>query len=109
MRTRMIAGLATMAAAGALVAVVPGAADASTPAIGHRCGASEAGNLRYTVKKQPTVCAYLGSGGYKWVRTAAVDPTVRTPGSACSGQYPVARTPRGKAVMCSGGRWVVGP
>lgn len=84
-------------------------AQASPPRFDHSCSPNEAGNLRYTPSGRAAVCAYLGSGGYRWVRTGAVDPVVRAKGQRCSGVYSVARTRQGKAVMCSMGRWIYGP
>lgn len=109
MKTRIAAGLATVAAAGALTVLAPASAHAA-PVIGANCSKAQANDLRYTARHTPTVCAWMGAhGGFKWVRTAHVDPTVRKLGTACNNRYPVARTPRGKAVVCSGGRWVYGP
>ncbi|MFW0784851.1 hypothetical protein AAFP35_10035 [Gordonia sp. CPCC 206044] len=109
MKTRIAAGFATLAVAGALISVSPATADAA-PVIGTACSNKQANDLRYTARHQPTVCAWMGAhGGHKWVRTARVDPKVRKLGSPCNNKYPVAKTPRGKAVVCSGGRWVYGP
>lgn len=88
------------------VAGVAAPAQASTPTIGNNCASSEAGALRYTQSGKPTVCAYMGgTGRYRWVATAKVDPVTRTKGQPCAGTYPVARTAQGKAIRCSGGRW----
>ncbi|MFW0784850.1 hypothetical protein AAFP35_10025 [Gordonia sp. CPCC 206044] len=104
MKTRFVAGFSALAAAGALIAFTPAAAHASTPAIGKSCSASESGNLRYTTAKKPTVCANTGRA-FRWVRTGRVDPTIRRAGQPCSGTFPVARTPKGKALLCADGRW----
>lgn len=84
-------------------------AHASKPGIGNYCTKSEVNNIRRTESGRWTVCANLGRGGNQWVATAAVDPVVRAPGQRCTARYPVARTPRGKAVMCVQGRWTYGP
>ncbi|MGV9713344.1 hypothetical protein ACWDTI_22090 [Gordonia sp. NPDC003424] len=109
MTTRIAVGLGALAVAGTLVTLAPAGADAA-PIIGTTCTKAQANDLRYTARHQPTVCAWMGAhGGFKWVRTARVDPTVRTLGSHCNNQYPVAKTPRGKAVVCVNRRWVYGP
>lgn len=102
MKTR-VAGFSAVAAASTLLAFAP-AAHASTPAIGKPCSASELGNLRYTTAKQPTVCANTGRA-LTWVRTGRIDPVTHRAGQPCSGKFPVADSPTGKALLCANGRW----
>ena len=103
--------VATLAGVGALIVASPVAdASASTPQIGTHCTRAEASDYRYQRDGTPTVCVYMGaSGGYQWTRVARTDPVTRELGQPCSGEYPVAKTRQGKAIMCVQGRWMVGP
>ncbi|MEE3851834.1 hypothetical protein VZC37_15935 [Gordonia sp. LSe1-13] len=104
-----MAAVAVVAGGVIVLQDVPGAT-ASPPRIGAPCTKAEARDYRNQPNGVPTVCAYMGgSGGFKWVRVAPADPVTRTLGQPCSGQYSVAVTPKGKAVMCAQGRWSVGP
>ncbi|HQV18488.1 hypothetical protein [Gordonia sp. (in: high G+C Gram-positive bacteria)] len=108
MRIRAILIAGTIAVGG--LTGVAAEAHASKPRIGNYCTKSEVSNIQRTENGHWTVCVYMGSGGgYKWVATAKVDPVVRKLGQRCTGKYPVARTPRGKAVMCVQGKWTYGP
>lgn len=101
----MIGAVALATSAIGTAALGTGEAHATTPVIGKFCSYAEKSNLRHTASGTPTVCANVGNR-YAWVRSGRVDPKVRVPGSHCTGGYPVARTPQGKAVLCADGRWV---
>ncbi len=77
------------------------------PGVGRPCGRAQANDIRGTARGT-MVCAQMGSGGHRWVKINGVDPQLRKPGAACTGQYTTARSPRGKAMQCARGRWTYG-